>query len=152
MVAVLGGGIWLGRRMLIRWIDGPTVAPSTAPWPPVPAAASRAAERSTAAAAHNATTKKPTTKKPTTKKAAAPTPKRTTGTAKRAPAAKATRGGRWVERTSSGACPDTHPVKVKLSSHLYHLPGMAAYDRTTPDRCYLSAEAAEAEGFARAKR
>jgi hypothetical protein len=35
---------------------------------------------------------------------------------------------------------------------LYHLPGMLAYDRTHPDRCYPSPEAAETDGFTRAKR
>lgn len=53
---------------------------------------------------------------------------------------------------ADGACPPGHPVKVKLRSRLYHLPGMSAYERTGPDRCYASAEAAEADGFARAKR
>jgi hypothetical protein len=35
---------------------------------------------------------------------------------------------------------------------LYHLPGMAFYGRTHPDRCYFDAETAEADGFTRAKR
>jgi hypothetical protein len=35
---------------------------------------------------------------------------------------------------------------------IYHLPGMAAYGRTLPDRCYADPEAAEADGFVRAKR
>lgn len=58
---------------------------------------------------------------------------------------------RWVEPTD-GACPETHPVKAKLSSMLYHLPGMAFYNRTRPDRCYGDAASAEADGFIRAKR
>lgn len=57
----------------------------------------------------------------------------------------------WTEPVD-GACPPTHPVKVKLSSKLYHLPGMLVYERTHPDRCYLTPEAAEADGFTRAKR
>ena len=51
-----------------------------------------------------------------------------------------------------GICPQTHQVKAKLSSKLFHLPGMLAYARTTPDRCYADAEAAEADGFTRARR
>jgi hypothetical protein len=51
-----------------------------------------------------------------------------------------------------GACPAGHLVKVKEASGLYHAPGMAAYARTKADRCYASAEAAEADGFTRAKR
>lgn len=57
----------------------------------------------------------------------------------------------WVEPGPDG-CPPGYLVKAKRSSRLYHLPGMAAYERTRPDRCYASAEAAEADGFARAKR
>ena len=53
----------------------------------------------------------------------------------------------WVEPADSGACPANHPVKAKLSSGIYHLPGGANYTRTQPDRCYLSAEAAEADGL-----
>lgn len=63
---------------------------------------------------------------------------------------KARRQG-WVEPVDDEA-PASHPVKAKLSSMLYHLPGMAAYKRTRPDRCYADAEAAEADGFTRAKR
>ena len=57
----------------------------------------------------------------------------------------------WVgpEGTS---CPATHPVKAKLSSRIYHLPGMASYDRTRPDRCYRDEAAAEADSLRRAKR
>jgi hypothetical protein len=35
---------------------------------------------------------------------------------------------------------------------IYHLPGMLAYDRTQPDRCYRDAPAAEADGLRKAKR
>jgi hypothetical protein len=57
----------------------------------------------------------------------------------------------WVPPGPDG-CPSTHQVKAKLSSMIYHLPGMAFYARTVPDRCYASADEAEADGFARAKR
>jgi len=57
----------------------------------------------------------------------------------------------WVQPEGSG-CPVSHPVKAKLSSRLFHLPGMFAYQRTVPDRCYLDAAAAEADGLTRAKR
>ncbi len=68
------------------------------------------------------------------------------------PAPSSTSGSTWVPATDDGNAPPSHPVKVKLSSRLYHLPGMAAYGRTRPDRCYQTAEAAEADGFSRAKR
>jgi hypothetical protein len=57
----------------------------------------------------------------------------------------------WVE-AEDGTCPDGYPVKAKLSSRLFHLPGMLAYERTKPDRCYTDAAAAEADGFTRARR
>ena len=57
----------------------------------------------------------------------------------------------WVAAVN-GECPETHPVKAKLSSGIYHLPGMLAYARTNPDRCYLDAAAAEADGLRPAKR
>ena len=66
-------------------------------------------------------------------------------------AAAASAGTAWVEPDGK-ACPPTHPVKAKLASRLYHLPGMLAYDRTVPDRCYADPAAAEADGFSRAKR
>jgi hypothetical protein len=58
----------------------------------------------------------------------------------------------WVDPEPGGVCPPTHPVKAKLKSKLYHLPGMFAYDRTNPDRCYVDAAAAEADGLTKAKR
>lgn len=60
-------------------------------------------------------------------------------------------GASWREAREDGSCPDTHPVKVKLRSKLYHLPGMGAYERTHPDRCYRTPEEASADGFTRAK-
>jgi hypothetical protein len=58
----------------------------------------------------------------------------------------------WVLTNEDGSCPPTHPIKAKASSHLYHLPGMFAYDRTNPDRCYAEEAAAIADGFTKAKR
>ena len=57
----------------------------------------------------------------------------------------------WVG-PEGGACPASHPVKAKLSSGVFHLPGMIYYDRTNPDRCYTDASAAEADGLRQAKR
>jgi hypothetical protein len=57
----------------------------------------------------------------------------------------------WVEPTDGG-CPASHPVKAKLSSKIFHLPGMLNYERTAPDRCYIDASAAEADGLRAAKR
>ncbi len=60
-------------------------------------------------------------------------------------------GEDWVEPVD-GACPATHPVKGKPGSGIFHLPGGLFYDRTVPERCYRSAEAAEADGLRPAKR
>jgi hypothetical protein len=57
-----------------------------------------------------------------------------------------------VEPGADGMCPVTHPVKAKLASGIYHVPGGGNYERTKPDRCYVDAEAAEADGLRAAKR
>ncbi|CAN5515380.1 hypothetical protein BH20ACT2_BH20ACT2_05670 [soil metagenome] len=58
----------------------------------------------------------------------------------------------WVDPGTGGACPASHPVKAKLSSRIFHLPGMLNYDRTKADRCYLDAAAAEGDGLRASKR
>lgn len=58
--------------------------------------------------------------------------------------------GRWVEPTD-GACPLSHPVKANDNSGIFHLPGGRFYDRTGAERCYATAEDAEADGYRRAK-
>ena len=57
----------------------------------------------------------------------------------------------WVE-PSEGVCPTSHPIKAKLASMIYHLPGMLAYSRTNPDRCYATERGATKDGFVKAKR
>lgn len=58
----------------------------------------------------------------------------------------------WTEPDADGGCPAGFPVKAKLKSKIYHSPGQLNYDRTTPDRCYADAAAAEADGLRPAKR
>jgi hypothetical protein len=57
----------------------------------------------------------------------------------------------WVE-PDGDVCPTTHPVKAKLTSKIFHVPGGLSYDRVKPDRCYPDAAAAEADGLRPAKR
>jgi hypothetical protein len=57
----------------------------------------------------------------------------------------------WVEPAESGACPAHHPVKAKLGSGIFHVPGGANYARTVADRCYLSPDAAESDGLRQSK-
>ena len=52
----------------------------------------------------------------------------------------------WVAPID-GACPDGYPVKVKASSGIFHVPGGRSYERTSPDRCYATPAAAEADGY-----
>ena len=75
-----------------------------------------------------------------------------TASARIVPADKsAAAGSTWLPPEADG-CPPTHQVKAKVASMIYRLPGMAAYERMTPDRCYATAADAEADGFAKAKR
>jgi len=60
-------------------------------------------------------------------------------------------GAPWVDATD-GACPASHPVKTKLASGIFHIPGGASYERTQAERCYSSPAAAEADGLRAAKR
>jgi hypothetical protein len=60
-------------------------------------------------------------------------------------------GARWAFAVD-GECPPSHPIKAKLRSGIYHLPGMMAYDRARPDRCYATEVDAQADGLRRAKR
>ena len=50
-------------------------------------------------------------------------------------------------RPADGAVPDSHPVKVKVSSGIFHVPGGRFYERTSADRLYPNAESAEADGY-----
>jgi micrococcal nuclease len=71
--------------------------------------------------------------------------------ASRAPTTPSTPAPRWCDPVD-GACPPGYEIKAKLSSGIFHEPGMVNYARTTPDRCYASADAAVADGLRPAKR
>ena len=60
-------------------------------------------------------------------------------------------GGTWIAPDEHGACPVSHPIKANDNSGIFHVPGGRFYDRTTPERCYSSAEAATADGYRQAK-
>ena len=57
----------------------------------------------------------------------------------------------YTDPGADGSCPLSHPVKAKLASGIYHVPGGSNYDRTKPDRCYVDRAAAEADGLRAAK-
>jgi hypothetical protein len=90
-----------------------------------------------------------------------PAPATATTTTTEATTATATTGTRptavpdFLERSvepADGECPDSHPVKGKLSSGIYHQPGGLNYTRTRADRCYLDTSAAESDGLRPSKR
>ena len=49
------------------------------------------------------------------------------------------------------ACPAGYPIKANERSMIFHVPGGRFYERTIPERCYATAEDAEADGYRRAK-
>jgi len=57
----------------------------------------------------------------------------------------------WVEPNDDGTCPDGYLVKAKVASGIFHVEGGRNYARTKPDRCYATAEAAEADGLRQSK-
>lgn len=63
----------------------------------------------------------------------------------------ATEPAAWVAPVDK-TCPEGYPVKAKVASGVYHVPGGLSYARTVPDRCYASPQQAEADGFRPAKR
>lgn len=53
----------------------------------------------------------------------------------------------WIAPGPNGTVPDSHPIKVKVSSGIFHVPGGRFYERTSADRLYPNAESAEADGY-----
>lgn len=56
----------------------------------------------------------------------------------------------WLS-LEDGACPDGYPIKANDNSRIYHVPGGRSYERTIAERCYATAQAAERDGYRRAK-
>ena len=64
--------------------------------------------------------------------------------------------GEWIPvdavRPSEGRdCPPGFPVKGNLPSRVFHSPGQANYDRTTPEVCFANEAAARDAGFRSAR-
>jgi hypothetical protein len=57
----------------------------------------------------------------------------------------------WVAPID-GVCPTSHPIKGNADSGIFHVPGGMSYERTVPERCYISEAEAEADGFRKSKR
>jgi hypothetical protein len=132
---VIGGVAYAAWRAWSARVPAPPpggIEWSTAPFPfpPVP---------------HSASTPTPT---PPTPNAPAPQPAPAKTTAKKTSAAPT---AAWKKPNTDGSCPKSHPVKAKMASGIFHVPGGASYARTKPDRCYVDAAAAEADGLRPAK-
>ncbi len=56
-----------------------------------------------------------------------------------------------VPGDGSPDCPAAYPIKGNAQSLIYHEPDGGSYDRTIPEFCFASAEAAEAAGYRAAK-
>lgn len=139
-LAALGAVIY---RLLTE--NAPTPSPVTGPSPaPSPEPARPPTRRAGAGTKPGGATRPPAARPPRANQPAPPLPPtvRSIGVGE-APA----HAVKWVEPTADGAAPESHPVKVKLSSGVYHLPGGRHYERTHADRCYRDAESAEADGF-----
>jgi hypothetical protein len=48
---------------------------------------------------------------------------------------------------NDGVCPQSHPIKAKLASKIFHTPSGRNYGRTKADRCYPDETSAQADGL-----
>jgi hypothetical protein len=162
-LAILFALLWLARLWLKRWVDGPGVVPSSEAWPalePPPGPAASVTLPESPAARRTAGDTQPTGETQPAGKAQAASGLEPQPATKPKPAATPKPAGRrasvadvaWVKPNGAGEAPVTHPVKAKLGSRVYRLPGMPSYEQSKPDRCYATPEAAEADGFTKAKR
>ena len=158
LLAGVGAGIFKvvrGRKAPDPWADSwvstgapgatrpsPAPVPAAAPKPPPPAATATAEVAEPPAAAP-----------------APPAPSRVakpsrTGPARKSPTGKAEEppGERLWVPANDGVCPQTHPIKAKLSSKIFHTPASRNYSRTKADRCYPDEASAQADGLRPAQR
>ena len=75
----------------------------------------------------------------------------TTDTVDSASTGSTTPNGRRMPPNDDGSCPDGFPIKANDNSGIYHLPTGRFYGRTKAERCYATAEQAEADGYRAAK-
>ena len=147
----------------MRRTDDPLPTPATSPsepWPPLRGDAAPATEEPwTPDAAPAPNTPDPDPDPVPAADVASPRPESTDEATVRFPepdgvpvAATPAQGASWTQPTAGGGCPDGYPIKAKMASKIFHSPGQLNYDRTTPDRCYVDAAAAEADGLRAAKR
>lgn len=144
LVGLLGGAVAAAFKAVQGRATSATAPVAPAPWTPIPDAepvvVPRREPRPRPEVSIADLQESPVAPAP------APAPK-----AKKAAAPKPKKLPPWVEPVD-GEAPATHPIKAKMSSGIYHLPGGFNYARTRPDRCYLDVAAAEADGLRPSKR
>ena len=88
----------------------------------------------------------PASPQPPAPRATKPTRK---GPARKSPTGKAEEppGERLWVAANDGVCPQSHPIKAKLSSKIFHPPASRNYSRTKADRCYPDEASAQADGL-----
>lgn len=156
----IGVGIWKtvrGRRAADPWADswvstGPPGAtrPSPAPTAVADAPPEQGPEAVAVGIAAPQPAPGPSGEAPAPKSAPSrPAKPSRTGPARRSPTGKAEEppGERLWVAANDGVCPQTHPVKAKLASKIFHLPGARNYSRTKADRCYPDEASAQADGL-----
>lgn len=152
MLAGVGVGILKavrGRKAPDPWADSwvSTGAPGATRPSPAPVAAAPKPPAPADMASADLATPPPASPQP-------PAPTRTpkpsqTGPARKSPTGKAEEppGERLWVAANDGVCPQSHPVKAKLASKIFHSPGARNYSRTKADRCYPDEASAQADGL-----
>jgi hypothetical protein len=63
--------------------------------------------------------------------------------------------GEWMPQDAllamGAECPSDHPIKGNLPSRIYHLPDQSTYERTEPEICFASEDAARLAGFRKSR-
>lgn len=138
-----------GRKAPDPWADSwvSTGTPAAAPKPSAPAAAPAQAQvPATPPAESGEGDAEEPAPRPAPTRSSKPT---RTGPARKSPTGKAEDppGERLWVAANDGVCPQSHPVKAKLSSKIFHTPESRNYGRTKADRCYPDESSAQADGL-----
>ena len=140
-----------GRKSPDPWADswvstGPPGGTRPSPAPVAVAAKPAPAEAEKADSGESDGEKSDAGKSAPGRGAAKPTRK---GPARKSPTGKAEDppGERLWVQANDGVCPQSHPIKAKLSSKIFHTPASRNYGRTKADRCYPDEASAQADGL-----
>ncbi len=63
---------------------------------------------------------------------------------------------RSISPLDAWTCPKSHPIKGNINTRkktmIYHAPNGAYYNKTKPEKCFISEQDAKAAGFRKSKR